>query len=313
MPSDEPNPNVYAVARPEEQVKTHLSSYVALLHELCIYGSNFLDNCLKDQSGKLEDEVILICFLRQFLVNLDAIYVLLSKGCGPASSIHLRVMLEVQIYCKWMLKEDTAIRARHYIVWILRKRRRGNEQSDPSTEAGKRFQAIHEKLAKFRERASNPEARAKAAKENRMIDRELAKPEFVSINTSFEAKRNKRNFDSPWYALHDIKSIGELAKKVGMESEYAMLYSKYSEDMHSTNFFDHRHIDESGASIEQIRALERIDNVISIAVGISVEFFIDLLGHYRRDEISYFRTKYMIEWEKRHMNIPKVQLNRNIT
>src|SRR5687768_3368511 len=96
MAADTPNPYVYDTELPETTVKNHFSAQMDLLHELCTFGSNLLLRSFTEKGNKLEDAVILGCLFRQFLVHLDAVYILLSKGSAHASFIHLRAMLEEQ-------------------------------------------------------------------------------------------------------------------------------------------------------------------------------------------------------------------------
>ena len=313
MAADKPNPFVYDIEMPSRAVAESFTPQIALLHELCCYGSNLLMRSYAERDRKLEDAIILGCLLRQFLIHLDAVYVLLSKGCAPASFIHLRAMLEEQFYFEWLFKEQTALRAKHLYVWNLRKRRSWNLTTDPNTPEGKDFDALlssehAETLAKMR----TPQMRHEARTQNVDIDRILSDPDLARIDRQFTALRGNKKFDPDWYAPCGPTSVFQIAREVGMIVHYRMFYSKWSESMHSSGFFEHVYTDSSGTSVEQVRSLERFDEPIRNACTISYGVLRLIINRYRPGENEAFARKYMSEWRERFFKIPKVNLNHKV-
>ena len=80
--------------------------------------------------------------------------------------------------------------------------------------------------------------------------------------------------------------------------------------MHSSGFFDHLHVDEDGASVEQVRSLEEVHQAITMAGIPARGFFEEIIKRYRPGELASFHWKYMNEWRCRSMNAPKVAINR---
>jgi hypothetical protein len=89
-----------------------------------------------------------------------------------------------------------------------------------------------------------------------------------------------------------------------------MFYSKWSESMHSSGFFEHVYTDAAGTSIEQLRSLERFDEPIRMACTLSYGVFRLIVARYRPGEHETFALKYVQEWRARLFAIPKVNINR---
>lgn len=311
MQPDKPNPYVYDTDMPEAAVRDHFGKQMELLRELCAYGSNLLIRCYTQSGNQIEDLIILGALFRQFLVHLDATQVLLSKGCTHASLIHLRAMLEEDFYFHWLFQKETPLRAKHLYVWNLRKRRAWNRTTDPATQESKDFEALLAKehadtLAKLR----TPEMQHEAIHANKSIDQILAQPAFAKIDREFTSRRGTKPYDPEWYVPCGPASIRKLAAEVGMEVHYRMFYSKWSEMMHSSGFFEHVYTDDSGTSVEQIRGLEHFEEAIRSACTFTTDVFRLIIRRYRPGEETAYSTKYMTEWRDRFLNIPKVNINR---
>jgi hypothetical protein len=61
MTPDQPNPLVYDFATSEEAVDKHLAGHMALLSELCCYGSNLFMRLFTERDRHLEGLVIIGC------------------------------------------------------------------------------------------------------------------------------------------------------------------------------------------------------------------------------------------------------------
>lgn len=310
MKPDTPNPFIYDTHNAEVAAK-HLEAHVKLVGELAAYGSNLLVRCFGDRSNKLEDIIILSCLFRQHLIHLDAIYVLLSRGCVYACYAHLRAMIEEQISLQWILKSDTPYRAKCLYVWNLRKRKRINKRTDKATPEGVTFATKIKEYSGTVAALQTDIMSAEANKQNADIDAILSSPELAKIDRQFEAlKTPKRDFDKEWFTPAGISSVAMMARDVDLEALYYVFYDKYSEVMHSSGFFDHLHVDEDGASIEQIRSPEDFDGVLKMAYNCAFAFYRLIIVRYRPGEDVNFSLKYMQEWRERAMQVPKIQINR---
>ena len=311
MSADNPNPFVYNTEFAEEAVRKNYEAHVQLLQELCAYGSNLLLRCFRERENKLEDAILIGSLFRQFLTHLDATSVLLSKGCGDAALLHLRAMLEEEIYLNWLVKEQTPLRTKYFYVWNLRKRRRSNRMVDPTTDEAKTAKAtVGRDFEGVITALQTVEHQAEFSRQNANIDMILADPELAKIDRAFEALRKGKPYDVEWFKPCGVSSIAAIARDVKMGAHYRFFYSKWSELMHSSGFFDHIWVDDQGASVEQIRDVEEIANAISMSVSIAQGVFRLFIRRNRPGEINSFNRKYVNEWRMRAMNIPKMKIDR---
>lgn len=310
MSADNPNKSIYDVEYAEHFTRAHYARQIKILSEMAAYCSNLLMRCYHDRETKFEDVIILGCLLRQFLVHFDAVVLLLEKGAGDAVQIHLRAMLEESLYFHWLVKADTANRAKHLYVWNLRKRRRFHASLAPGApEANALLQAVGPSFADIVAKQQTPEQQAEINKQNMELDRLLSSPQYAAINQAFEGLK-KLTHDVDWYRPCGPKNLREIARDVGMMAQYRFFYSKWSEAMHSSGAFDHIYVDEHGASVEPVRDLAAIASSINTTWAFAYAVFHLVLKRYRPGELPRLAEKYVNEWREGLWTTKKATANR---
>src|SRR6185369_8240486 len=113
------------------------------------------------------------------------------------------------------------------------------------------------------------------------------------INGAFEVLRKRKPYDVEWFKPCGGTSIAGIARDVKMGAHYRFFYSKWSELMHSSGFFDHIWVDDQGASVEQVRNVEEIANAISMSSSMAQGVFRIFIRRYRPGELDSFNRKYL--------------------
>jgi hypothetical protein len=169
-----------------------------------------------------------------------------------------------------MLK-DTLLyleRARCYGVVFRIKQYETYMKHDPSTVQGQKFHDLLEndptlKMAQF--------PRADYSNERKAIEEYLSNPRFKPIWERYNnARKNKQKGE--WYFLcSKARNVRELAKEIGREAEYAMMYQHLSELVHGTDVITGalRYESEKGPSIHQIRGPVTKINMVASYTTIS--------------------------------------------
>jgi hypothetical protein len=134
---------------------------------------------------------------------------------------------------------------------------------DPSTAQGQKFHDLLDsdpalKMAQF--------PRADHSKERNALEQDLSTPQFTPIWERYKsAKKNKQKGE--WYSLcSKARNVRELAKEIGREAEYAMMYQDFSELVHGTDVITGalRYEPEKGPSVHQIRGpVTKINNMVA--------------------------------------------------
>ena len=158
----------------------------------------------------------------------DSIATLLRFGSASDAAILLRSLLESVICLEFMLKDNLLHleQARCYWVCFRIKQYETYMKHDPSTAQGQKFHDLLDsdsalKMAQF--------PRSDHSKERKALEEYLSNPRFKPIWERYNnAKKNKQKRE--WYSLcSKARNIRELAKEIGREAEYSMMYQDLSE------------------------------------------------------------------------------------
>lgn len=133
---------------------------------------------------------------------------------------------------------------------------------------------------------------------------------YAPINAEFEAfAQAKRKWDPHWYELprgsDSPKSIRELSSKLERLHEYDVVYANLSGIVHSTCFGSHVTIGDGMATFEPIRNLKQIDFTIRLGAASVLGIFRAITQQYRPAELENLRHKYVNDWRKAFLEIPK--------
>ncbi len=218
---------------------------------------------LKDKDG---DELLPI-FLsyRHILELLDAISLLIEKGSTEPCKLLLRGILESTFNILYILKNDTEVRSKCFIVWYQKRKLKYLDSFNPETNAGKDF---FEQLKVDFFAGNNPELFIinNTGEQKTLITKQFQKEKYKNISDEYEAKK-KHN----WYSLYNgPRNLQELAKVLNLYSLYHILYKQWSEAIHGTDIFSGKMSrDENGlAAITQLRYFEHAQTVTSISIAL---------------------------------------------
>ncbi len=282
------------------------SAQLATLRDITNYGTNLIPRSLHSSARNLGDIVIICVLLRQVVAMLDGIELLTSDGAVYVAALQMRTLFEASAYIEWILQGEVGKKATYFYVHNLRQQRLWAKRMQPGAVEAITFSAISPDLDSLRD----PKAIKDAAKSAKNIDDLLSTADYVSANGHFDRlARNGR--DKPWYVPLGIQNVRELLKAVGKEAEYIVFYSWFSGITHSSNFGQAVKLTEGRVTLEPIRQLKDFGTLFSFAVSLALESYRRILKEYRPDEVTAFNRKYVENWQKALMQIPKLTVTPN--
>ena len=278
-----------------EHLKEHFVPRLQLIEDVVNYGTNLIPRCMASSERKLKDVVLLTILLRQVVGMLDGVQVLLSSGAVQAANLQLRALFEAAIYAEWMLAGDAEKKALYYYVHNLRRRRKWALL----TEAGSPPHASDfEKTMSASGVQITDEMRAMAKRHTATIERALQGSRFASINKDFCDLKKLRRGEPPWYSPLGPKNLAELARSVGRESLYILVYSVASGLMHSSAYEEHVQFEPGRLKLQPIRQLQNFPHMLLFSVSIAFDLYRRVLSEYRPGELAAFRRKYFENWQR---------------
>lgn len=287
-------------------VRKHYSETLDLLKEVTNYGARLIVRCFSLSKRRLPDIVVVANLLKQAITFLDSIEILVSHGAVTSSALPLRSLFEVRLYTKWILKEDTEYRSKIYYVWHLRKTIAVNNWAIEGTNEKARLKELLRKNQRESvvEKASSYEK--EAIKHNLRINDLLKSEHYREINDLYE-NTDKRKKE--WYSINKRpSSLREIAKKLDLEDEYAITYSKFSRIAHGTALHEHIKFVDDKIILENVRGIKEASVVLNGALTNAMDLYRTIITHYIPNELENYNRKYRIEWRERFKNIPEVNI-----
>jgi hypothetical protein len=292
------------------EIKQKLQEQNTLLVNLVNYGTNLIIRCVNVSEKIPENIVVLGVLLKNFVAMLDSMQILLSEGAVLGAAVQARAMWESSISIEWILKDKSLDRAKHYFVCYFCRRISNNKKIVGESEKRSKFisglKEISDDLA-----STISHLEPMAQEDIDQIEKMLAGEDYRDINKAFAERErnlaNKKGYlrELKWYEIKGIQSVRRLAKETGNIAFYDVLYNQFSEASHSTNVSAHVFFNKDKIELKPIRDLEEIHTMISVACSLSLHTYQVILAHYRKDELDNFRRKYISEWQKPFMNIPR--------
>lgn len=293
-----------------EEVKAvadqHFSKQTELLRDLANYGSNLVIRAFDSSPRKMTEVVVCGVLLKQVVAMVDAAEVLLSAGCGHASFLPARTAFEASIYIDWIFKSDSERRATRYIVANYRDERLWTSRVTPGTAEEIAFTKIAQLLG-VDIHADRPSLASEATSHLAEVNRVLAQASLAPVDQEFTAARGTRKRDPEWYELDGLKSIRQVAEKVGRLPEYEFFYSKGSQVAHTGTYKDHVRFSDGQLRFKPIRHLADVNMLLNFIVSICVGTYQKTLERYRPGETMAFAKKYLEDWRDPYMNVVSVE------
>ncbi len=302
LPLDAILPRATAV----EVTRRHFTKQLELMREMADYGSNLIIRAFNSSPKGLPEIVICGVLLKQVVAMLDAAEVLLTAGASQAAYLQARAAFEASICLDWVLKGDSQFKAACYYVANLRAERHWTLRATKGSPEERDFNARVASVGGLDVHATRPDLAQQVAKRLAEIDRELAKPEYVSIVQQFDQRKKKRHRDVGWYALTGATSISDIARKVNREPEYLVLYSRGSTIMHAGAYKDHIKVGGNAIEFMPIRHAADFNDLLNFLCFLVMTTYEAVLQAYRPGEVPQFKTKYAQDWRAALLSVAHV-------
>ena len=272
------------------------------LEEVVCFGNEVIQLCIKKAQGDTRRvHFTLLGLARHQLAYMDSVNVLLGRGCVEASSPLLRSMLESQLGIAHIVQGMHQERALAYELVRIKRRLKALRMVDKTHADGKQLEAelasdvlvagIFDKMPK--------DLSARAA----VVEAKLADPIFIPNVAEWERlKRSsgKPNLKDPeWFSLFGGgNTIRDLAKNLGLISQYTFIYKELSNAIHAATALDG--FAEVGGDLTQIRPLRHPGGYHKPFRGVFIMFlstFDKLLGFYDKQQQGAFLHHMMVSIE----------------
>jgi hypothetical protein len=99
------------------------SKQIETLFYMVNYGTYLIARAYDSSKKNIEDVVVIVVLLKQFVSMIDAIEVLAYQGSVKPAFLQLRSAFEASLYIDWILKNESNKKAKYYYVSNLRNTR----------------------------------------------------------------------------------------------------------------------------------------------------------------------------------------------
>ena len=282
---------------------------VPALHEAVDYSLWALMRCeaAGEHDGRIHNSIPLLLF-RHVIEMSDGLEVLFQHSCVVSAVPILRSAFEAWLNLEYILKTDSERRSLAWLCCYAHQQLEYLERLDPSTPAGQEFEAVRQQ-----EHAGDAKRHANLPKVIANLYELLAMPYMAEIEKRYQERiaqnnasrqpgkqpANKRLRHPHWYSLFDdLKSLRSLAARLGLESEYYLLYSKWSRLSHGNDLEAFIGSSSSGSrSFKAMRYASELNILGALAAKFLLSALVTTTNHFRRNELM--RDKWIEEMQER--------------
>lgn len=301
-----PHPDVLNREKAASVAADHFSRQTALLRDLADYGSNLFIRAFNSSAKNMEAVIVCGVLLKQVVAMIDAVEVLIVAGCGHAAFLPARTAFEASVYLDWILENQSERRATRYLVGNYRDERLWADRATPGTDEAAAMNRITSMLG-FDVHTNRPMLAADATQHRTEIDRILSQPNLQVVDEEFTVARGRRRRDPEWYELDGLKSIRQVADRVGRLPEYEFFYSKGSQVAHTGSYKDHLRFRSKKVHFLPIRHLADVNMLINFTCSIALGTYKKVLERYRPGENAAFGKKYLEDWQEPFKNVTTIR------
>ena len=297
-----------------QQIAETFAEQLLLLEQLVNYGTNLIVRSFESSEKDIPEVVVILSFLKHAVTSLDAIHILAKEGSTLACQPHMRSLMEINLYLKWIFMKDYQRRGTAYRVWEIRRQRYWYRcYLDGTREQKANMQHMKGELTEGLEPPLTQEQLREFIEEE---DAKPQTPELREVNELFNEKVSKSGKDRDWYVPFGVSDLRTMAVEVdknigvGEEGMYKLLYSHYSNTVHGLSMDHQWHFDEALGQVifDHIRTVESLDEVFQMAFSYTFMLYRKILNEYRPGEIGAYNRRYVAEWRDASINIPKVEI-----
>lgn len=275
------------------------------IEKTCEDFATFISDCVKSlieaynvavkiaESNKSNHQITVFLLARHAIECLDAVSVLVSKGCSNPCQPLLRSSLEATVGIFYILKQDTARRALAYHVVHYHRRLALYRKMDPTTQEGQDFRSYFKDdplAGSIIADLSHIDVNSMAAH----VEAILKKPELQPIEDEWK-KAKKKKGNPEWYSLFNGPSnMRELAKDVGLlfPGMYEFLYRYWSNEVHAGSVMNATGKKMGQQVIRPIRHPEELQQAVNLASSLGILLCTKLLEAFAPAKLEAFRAEY---------------------
>jgi len=138
----------------------------------------------------------------------------------------------------------------------------------------------------------------------------LSRPEYVEISKAFDkCARDAVKADKAWHVPLGKPSLAALIADIGKSAEYMVFYAAGSEVTHSSNYAQHVHFGKGTVTLDAIRQLPGFESLFRFSCAVALRSYRIILAEYRSGELPRFAQKYVENWQKAFLEVPKVKFD----
>ena len=243
------------------QIGESFADQIALLEQVVNYGTTLIPRCFYSSDRGVADTVAIPSFLKHAVTSLDAISILSREGAALSCFPHIRSLFEIDMYLRWIFKEDYERRGTAYFVWNIRKKRYW-------------LRCYLEGIPEYAAHANHmvglpggniviPHTQEEIQKGIDHENGRLAHPEVKDVNDLFESLMASSGKDVEWYKPFGVNSIRDMAMCLGDEGMYKVFYEQYSQATHGLSIEHQIHSNASHGEVifDHVRTLQSIDGI----------------------------------------------------
>lgn len=223
-----------AIANAQEIIKVASP----LLNELINFATYAFARCQDSARAVPEEDYPLLALYYHSIEMTDGIRILVSQSCAVPSQPLVRSLFEANLSIRYILEleADYEQRALSWTVGWIHSSKNFHELYIPTTEAGRglRDNLTTEVYAKFFQFPNDMETIGRAKLEE--ADLLLSSPKYQPIEAEYvRTVRSTGKRYPTWHSLFGgPRSLKALAKHLRKNTEYSILYGKWSEISHAT-------------------------------------------------------------------------------
>jgi hypothetical protein len=209
---------------------------------------------------------------------------------------------------RWLLQKDTDARAMQYYVSHLRRAKQWALRVTPGTPENEKYVRdfpgdVNPYIEpRMRERFASAQAIPDE------MDAILSGDKYRETNTRFEELYKRKNREPQWYQPSGPSSMANLAKCVGCADEYRGFYESFSDSAHGSRFADSLDVRNGAVAIEPIRTIDQGGTILTLAFGFGLRSYVQVLEHFRPEELGSFRATYANRWMDRLRGIRNIEV-----
>lgn len=247
------------------------------------YGVAAFERCSASAKGSDENMGVLFPALHVFEM-LDGVEILLREGAVVPARPLLRSAFEAKLMVEYVTEDQSPERGAAYVVEEIHRRIKSLERFDPTTGAGKNFQA---EFAGDRTGAaiSIPVVQD-IAQQIAGLQKLLVKPHLQGAAAEYEALKKKGRVP-PFYGFWGgPRTIEQLARHLKRGAQYQILYRTWSRTTHGLDLERQLTGKDGQAAVTVFRDPSDIAGAYSLAISFGLETIRAILSHYRPDELA---------------------------